>query len=426
MTEIELFAKQYFKLGLNVTCISNQLNEHNFYCRNILKTPNHEWKHLFSTRQSESEINSLQWQSATGVGCVSGFNDLRVIDIDGCNNYDFLDSVLDFLDLPKNYEWVTLSGSKNGFHIFINSYKLENLSAKDVVTTMPPKDDYKHLFEKIEILWNTHVVLPPSLHNSGGDYSFVFCKFPRSRPLLVKRRIVLNFIDAFLETEKTIVGRGYGQILFTLIPPNIPSDLNEDYEKQLKDKTVICVIDIETDGLPSRTPEGINYPNIVQVAWILMDSEGNIYKKDSDLINYPNIIYTDAFKVNKIDIEIVKKIGKQPEDVFRRLISDVRISDYIVAHNVNFDLPILRNQLSLYRIPDAFKDKTTICTMKETVDFCNIENYDGKLKYPKLTELYEKLFRYEIDQIHNAEADVLITAKCFKELLLQNIIDLDE
>ena len=35
MTEIELFAKQYFKLGLNVTCTSNQLNEHNFYCRNI-------------------------------------------------------------------------------------------------------------------------------------------------------------------------------------------------------------------------------------------------------------------------------------------------------------------------------------------------------------------------------------------------------
>ncbi len=57
MTEIELFAKHYYKLGLNVTCISNHLNEYNFYCRSMLKNPNHEWEHLLTKRQTETEAS---------------------------------------------------------------------------------------------------------------------------------------------------------------------------------------------------------------------------------------------------------------------------------------------------------------------------------------------------------------------------------
>ena len=63
--------------------------------------------------------------------------------------------------------------------------------------------------------------------------------------------------------------------------------------------------------------------------------------------------------------------------------------------------------------------------MKETIDYCNIPNYDGRNKFPKLIELYKKLFDYDIEQKHNAESDALLTAKCFKELLTKGIIDLD-
>ena len=157
MTEIELFAKHYFGLGLNVTCISNRINEHNFYCRNILKTPNHKWKHFFTQRQIQTEFQKYEWDTATGVGSVTGFQDLRVIDIDGCNDYDFLDKTLALLELPANYEWVTLSGSKNGFHIFIISNKFSYLDESQVVTTFPPKEEYKHMLEKVEILLNIKI-----------------------------------------------------------------------------------------------------------------------------------------------------------------------------------------------------------------------------------------------------------------------------
>jgi DNA polymerase-3 subunit alpha len=63
--------------------------------------------------------------------------------------------------------------------------------------------------------------------------------------------------------------------------------------------------------------------------------------------------------------------------------------------------------------------------MKETINYCAIQNYDGRYKFPKLTELYKKLFGYDIEQKHNAESDTLLTAKCFKELLDKGIIELD-
>ena len=62
--------------------------------------------------------------------------------------------------------------------------------------------------------------------------------------------------------------------------------------------------------------------------------------------------------------------------------------------------------------------------MKETVHYCNIVSASNELKFPKLTELYEKLFNYQIEQRHNAESDALLTAKCFKELVNKEIIDL--
>lgn len=428
MTEIELFAKHYYTLGLNVTSISNHLNEHNFYCRNILKTPNHKWKHLFANRQLETEYTSYDWNNATGVGSVTGYLDIRVIDLDGCTDYNFLDKVLNLLGLPQNYEWVTLSGSKNGFHIFVISEKFPSLTEEQVVTTFPPLPAYKHIFDKVEILWNTHVVLPPSIHNSGSSYSFLNCRYPKSLPQVVEQKRIAKFINDYLEAEKKVIGRGYGEVLFEFIPPNIPSNLDEDDFSRMKNKTIICVIDIETDGLPKRKSSheinGVEYPNVVQVAWILMDIEGTIYKKISDLINYPGIIQTEAFQINNIDINLVKRIGKTPSDVYKNLVSDVKIADYIVAHNVAFDIPIIRSQLSKYFVQDVFHNKKTICTMKETVNFCRIPSYDSQFKFPKLTELYEQLFEYKIEQKHNAESDALLTAKCFKELISKGILKL--
>jgi len=437
--KIQLYAKHFYSLGLNVTCVSNHINEHNFFSRNILKSPNHKWKHLLMQRQSFEELESYDWENATGVGCITGVDNLRAIDLDGCSDYDFLEKVLESLGLPLNYEWVVQSGSKNGFHIIFKAEKFDYLEENMVVTTFPPNSEHKHLFEKAEILWNTNLILPPSIHNSGQSYEFINCEIPKNAPLVVRhgenrrwkyklRLGILNFIDKFLDVEKINIGEGYGEILFEFIPPNLPSNLNQENILSIAQGEISCVLDIETDGLPERKSENdcfsVSYPNIIQIAWILLDKKGNMLKKESELINFIGIKQTEAYNINNIDVNLVKRIGKEPIDVFKKFIADVRLSSIIVAHNADFDIPIIKSQLNKYSLPNPFSNKRIVCTMKETVHFCDIITGNDELKFPKLYELYEKLFDYKIEQRHNAESDVLITAKCYKELINKEIIDL--
>lgn len=437
--KIQLYAKQFYSLGLNVTCVSNHINEHNFFSRNILKSPNHKWKHLLMQRQSLEELESYDWENATGVGCITGVDNLRAIDLDGCSDFGLLEKVLESLGLPLNYEWVVQSGSKNGFHIIFKAEKFDYLEENMVVTTFPPNSKHKHLFEKAEILWNTNLILPPSIHNSGQSYEFINCEIPKNAPLEVRhgenrrwkyrlRLGILNFIEKFLDVEKINIGEGYGEILFEFIPPNLPSNLNQENILSIAQGEISCVLDIETDGLPERKSENgcfsVSYPNIIQIAWILLDKKGNMLKKESELINFIGIKQTEAYNINNIDVNLVKKIGKDPIEVFKKLIADVSLSSFIVAHNADFDIPIIKSQLNKYSLPNPFSNKRIVCTMKETVHFCGIVTGNDELKFPKLFELYEKLFDYKIEQRHNAESDVLITAKCYKELINKEIIDL--
>jgi DNA polymerase III epsilon subunit-like protein len=429
-TQLEIFANHYYNLNLNITSISNQLNEHNFYCRNILKSPNHKWKHLFTSRQTKDEYRNHSWENATGIGTVTGYDYLRVLDLDGCTDYNFLDDVLKILKLPSDYEWIVKSGSNSGFHIYFKCEKYEWLSEEQVVTTFPPLSKFKKHVDKVEILWNTHVVLPPSLHNSGGNYSFINCKYPKSSPSTIDISGISNFINKYLEVEKKSIGRGYGEVIFEFIPPNLPSNIEVEDKIIQSNKDIICVIDIETDGLPEKkfiigsNEPWFKFPNIIQIAWVLMDVDGTVYKKSSELVNFPGIQRTNAFDINQLSIELIKQIGSQPSDVYKKLNNDIRYSKYVVCHNVDFDIPIIKSELKKYNIQNLLDSKSYICTMKESTIYCDLYDSYGKRKYPKLKELYFKLFGYEIEQNHNAESDVLLTAKCLKELLNLNIINL--
>ena len=53
--------------------------------------------------------------------------------------------------------------------------------------------------------------------------------------------------------------------------------------------------------------------------------------------------------------------------------------------------------------------------MESTINFCAIKGPYGN-KWPKLSELYYKLFRTDFKEAHNAIVDISATAKCFWEL----------
>ena len=422
LKSLEDIALSYRKFGFNITCMSSKQNDFNRHTTNFFKTPCQPWSHLSNKTQDDIEFASNDWANAIGVGTVTKWNNLFAIDIDGCDDEELLEKMLAKLGLPINYEWVTKSGSKNGFHIYLYGNKIKECEKNEVVSTFPPKDRFEKYFDKIEFLWETHCVLPPSVHGSGNKYQFINCDFPQKKPNSVQSEIIYDFIDEFLKFDEIINGQTYGGVTFKIQPRGdfIPEAKIEDLTKYLVDD-IYCIVDIETAGFPEESEGKTIYPEILQVAWILTNSKGVLIKKKSFIVKSDYFINNSKPEFLNINFSVARIVGVPINEIMAKFIEDLKISDYIVAHNSEFDIGILSNYFINKYNTNPFAKKKIICTMKSTVEFCKIENRFG-YKFPKLSELYFKLFNYQLKNSHNAEVDVLHTLKCFKKLKEKNII----
>ena len=64
------------------------------------------------------------------------------------------------------------------------------------------------------------------------------------------------------------------------------------------------------------------------------------------------------------------------------------------------------------------KKVETCCSIAEIVNFCEITpKVRGQYKWPKLSELYFKLFTSELENAHNSYYDVVNCAKCYFALI---------
>jgi DNA polymerase-3 subunit epsilon len=126
-------------------------------------------------------------------------------------------------------------------------------------------------------------------------------------------------------------------------------------------------------------------------------------------------IPTDASRVHGITTERAMIEGAPVLTVLQQFDEFIRQADYLVAHNMPFDEKIVGAEFIRNGLENSISSKKKICTMKSTIDFCAIKNHYG-YKWPKLSELYYKLFQTSFEEAHNAAADIQATAKCFWEL----------
>ena len=199
----------------------------------------------------------------------------------------------------------------------------------------------------------------------------------------------------------------------------------------------VLVFDTETSGLPTKRGYDKYYPyselnhydtsRIVSICWKLYDNEKIISSKY--FIIKPKGFKIDntskACEINGITQEIADKDGILIEDVFVELHADLYKSETIVAHNILFDQNILLSELHRSKRQDLiqiFESKELYCTMNKSKDLLRIPMKYGDYKSPKLIELYEFLFKTGFEGAHNAEADVDACAKCYFELIKNNIL----
>lgn len=177
----------------------------------------------------------------------------------------------------------------------------------------------------------------------------------------------------------------------------------------------IFVFDTETTGLPPRgvppsEKDKWNQCRIVQIAWeIYHPMTEELIARECFTIKPDNFeIPQRAAEIHGITTERAREEGVDIHVVFDALKVHIPSIDTVVAHNIVFDNNVLLAELHRYDQLDLVS--TWTCKKKE----CTMLMAKSK-KWPKLIELYQRLFGAEDPGVtlHRADADVAICAKCY-------------
>lgn len=176
--------------------------------------------------------------------------------------------------------------------------------------------------------------------------------------------------------------------------------------------------DTETTGLFSR---GATYKNLdefnkarlVSICWMVAQGD-NIVEQ------YYYVIKPDGFTVppestaiHGITHDYAQENGIYIKEVLDLLIKSIDKCTHLVAHNIKFDISIIKSELYRYGYKDSINQITTkhiICTMVKGRQFMKVR------KFPKLGELYKFLYNEDISNAHCALDDTRHCFKCFIKL----------
>jgi DNA polymerase III subunit epsilon len=408
----------YTRFKFNVTKILNKENQYNVG-RNIYKHPSHKWNNWVVNRQPISFLKNSNWSNTNGIGTVLGYNNLRALDIDGCNNVNFIKKLLHILNLPENYEWVVRSGSGNGFHILFYASDNEIDFSESLKAAYGSNSIYKNVFKKIEFRWRKHLVLPPSKHPSGNHYEFLF-SFPLYHPLSIDFMDLLIIINLYCKNIRKADNANIFLNYSEEEESEEEEEESEEEEEESEEEELILFFDTETTGLPKNWKASVNeidnWPRLVQIAYILSNSRGKIIEKGNYIIK-PNgfRIPAESTSVHRISNEKAQAEGLPVIQVLDKFKSLLKKADCLVAHNISFDEMIVGAELIRAGYTNYLTNKFKICTMKESTNYCKIPGNYG-YKWPSLSELYYKLFQTNFEESHNAEYDIKATFECFWKL----------
>ncbi|NUJ97340.1 3'-5' exonuclease [Candidatus Gracilibacteria bacterium] len=188
----------------------------------------------------------------------------------------------------------------------------------------------------------------------------------------------------------------------------------------------VFVFDTETTGFINKKENNVNLqPSIIQFAGILgeIDEEKNWkdLEKVNILINPKKTIPYESSQIHHIyDIDV--KDAPFIEDIIDTILHYINTPDIIVGHNIEYDEDMIKLELKRLGREHDYRPKQICCTMKNTVNFCQIKGNGERFKYPKLGELHKHIFGEYFTGAHDALVDVEATLRCFIELQQQEII----
>jgi DNA polymerase III epsilon subunit-like protein len=201
----------------------------------------------------------------------------------------------------------------------------------------------------------------------------------------------------------------------------------------------IIIFDTETTGFPDRAGFDKSYPpwaiahyskcRVVQLAYAIYEigragrpklvGEKMMYVKPDGWSVPP-----DAMAIHGFSTEFLASAGRPIGEVLGELEKDLRGCLLLVGHNVVFDKNAMAAEAWRAGKGDlavTITEFPSVCTMRASKEFCGAVNDKGQVKFPRLAELYCKIFGKEPEKQHDAMGDVRATAAAYfhlRELML--------
>ena len=315
----------------------------------------------------------------------------------------------------------------------------------------------KEVFKKYEI-WNPIYLNVPFSQKNDAKLRGAKWDYLKSKWYVNHSQLKSGHLDPWIENksgelsndflkEKNDIPSVDKQIYNDEIECKSPSTMkSKNEESKIKDDReteFIIIFDLETNGLPKKKDKysgekssedekkldfsQYDSARVVQLCYTICNL------KDLSSVNLKNfIIKADNFGIDNhnihgITLERSLSEGVPIKDVFNEITVDFLRAKYLCAHNIEFDLNVLKSELYRYENALLFKHIETmkhICSMKTTKFVVNALSKTNSIKNPKLSELYKFATGREMINQHDAKYDVLNLHEAIKILYEQKKITL--
>ncbi|MDE2098716.1 MAG: 3'-5' exonuclease [Patescibacteria group bacterium] len=197
---------------------------------------------------------------------------------------------------------------------------------------------------------------------------------------------------------------------------------------------MLLFFDCETSGLPdfNKRASDPSQPHIVQLAAMLTDDSGEVFESHNVIVK-PEAwtISPEMADIHGITHAIAAAVGLPENTVAGLLFEMIRKADLVVAHNVQFDkfmarILMRRARLLTDDLDGWWKGLNTFCTMRASTELCQLPGkFPGQFKFPKLAEAYQHLFAVDLDNAHDALADVTACMEIYFALKRRDDLEME-
>lgn len=180
--------------------------------------------------------------------------------------------------------------------------------------------------------------------------------------------------------------------------------------------------DTETTGLPERVGRKYapysdvgKYANsrIVSISWMVTKNHRLVNQAYFVIKPDGFVVSTESTAIHGITNAYAVENGCSIHDVFKALGDVLPLCCTLIAHNIDFDMHILKSELFRYGYKDLIRqiDATHhVCTMKKGKEVMK------KRTFPKLQVLYKFLYDEDMENAHNAQYDTYYCFKCYTKM----------